>query len=381
MPIKILINALGISDSGGISVFSKLLEECMDETRFTFIFICHDNENIKQLIDYYKESMHITFHLIRNRGIIHRLWFENIYFKSFIKQYGISLVYNFTGSGQFFSKTPQLVKIHNLLFYSKQLDKAYFKEHQYLKWLKQIYIKRFVFLAMVRHAMYIEIQSKHVKHAIADFLTINNKHFFIKSDIDYANNCPKYIRQYNFKKPITLLYIVGPHFSFLHKNIKDFIEAMCILNEENIDFSIKITLTQNQLEESGLWNKKLNHRTQFLGYIKDKKEIGSLFQNNTILISTSIIETLGLHVIEATLNGILTIVPNENYARQVYGKDILHYDLFNPKSLVHRILDILSNDPWECCAKIKKQKQYLIMNENKKMNTIFDIFNILIGKS
>jgi glycosyltransferase involved in cell wall biosynthesis len=381
MPTKILINALGISDSGGISVFSKLLEECMDETRFSFIFICHDNENIQQLVNHYKESMYITFYLIRNRGIIHRLWFENIYFKSLIKQYGIALVYNFTGSGQFFSKTPQLVKIHNLLFYSKQLDKAYFKKRQYLKWLKQIYVKRFVFLTMIRHAKYIEIQSEHVKYAIADFLTIDNKHFFIKSDIGNLYSYPKYTRQYNFKKSITFLYIVGPHFSFLHKNIIDFIEAMCILNEENIDFSIKITLTQNQLEESGLWNNKLNHRTQFLGYIKDKKEIEALFQNNTILISTSIIETLGLHVIEATLNGILTIVPNENYAKHVYGKDILHYDLFNPKSLVHKISVLLSNDPRECCAKIKKQKQYLIMNENKKMNTIFEIFNTLIRKS
>lgn len=381
MTKKILINAFGINDSGGITVFSKLLEECRNENRYTFLIVCHENENINQLINSYKQSAHITFYIIQNKSILQRLWYENICFSSIIKNHSVSLVYNFTGSGQFFSKVPQITKIHNLLFYSEQLERVYFKQRKYLQWIKQIYIKRLVFLTMLQNVKYIEVQSEHVKQAIGNFISIKKKHFFIKSDITIDENRIEKIRSYDFEKPLILLYIVGPHFSLLHKNVIDFVDAMCLLHEEKISFSIKITLTQKQLEESGLWEKKLNDKTEFLGYIKDKQELKALFQNNTILISTSIIETLGLHVIEATLNGILAIVPNEDYAKSVYGKDTLNYDLFNPPSLADKILTITSKNTEECYARIKKQQQYLIMNESSKMNHIFDIFDTVLRDS
>ena len=47
----------------------------------------------------------------------------------------------------------------------------------------------------------------------------------------------------------------------------------------------------------------------------------SLFYDNTVLISTSVVETLGLHVIEGIKNGVIIITPNEQYADVVYGKN------------------------------------------------------------
>ena len=46
----------------------------------------------------------------------------------------------------------------------------------------------------------------------------------------------------------------------------------------------------------------------------------SLFYDNTVLISTSVVETLGLHVIEGIKNSVI-ITPNEQYADVVYGKN------------------------------------------------------------
>ena len=54
-----------------------------------------------------------------------------------------------------------------------------------------------------------------------------------------------------------------------------------------------------------------------------------LFCDNTILISTSVIETLGLHVIEGIKNGVITIAPDEEYANTVYGENMFKYELFN----------------------------------------------------
>ena len=78
--------------------------------------------------------------------------------------------------------------------------------------------------------------------------------------------------------------------------------------------------------------------------MNDPREVEALFRDNTVLISTSIIETLGLHVIEAIKNGILTITPNEYYANEVYGEDQYCYELFSDKSLSNTIMNILNDE-------------------------------------
>ena len=83
----------------------------------------------------------------------------------------------------------------------------------------------------------------------------------------------------------------------------DFTSAMLELNERGVDFEINITLTNVQLSNSKVWDLSLSSKTNFLGYINDQEKMTELFCDNIILISTSIIESLGLHVIEGIKNG------------------------------------------------------------------------------
>ena len=168
---------------------------------------------------------------------------------------------------------------------------------------------------MLRRAQYIEIQSKHVEACLSDFINFTNKRFFIKSDIDVVNSSIKAPKRYDFSKKIKFLYIVGPHFDYIHKNFYDFTTGMVDLIKLGVNFEIDITLTEDQLAISSLWNKSLDSRTNFHGYLNDPQDVEALFCDNTVLISTSIIETLGLHVIEAIKN-----VRDDNYV----------YNLENP---------------------------------------------------
>ncbi len=43
--MNILINALGIQDSGGITVLDKVLDECSRYTLDDYLIVCHDNTN------------------------------------------------------------------------------------------------------------------------------------------------------------------------------------------------------------------------------------------------------------------------------------------------------------------------------------------------
>ena len=377
--MNILINALGITDSGGIAVLDKFLYECLkDPLDRRYLIIANDNVNIMKLLGKYKESTLFKFLFINNKGFIHRLFYENLIFRGLVKEHCIDLIYNFSGTAQFFTKVPQLVKVHNLLFYSKKLDGFYQEKRLFLRWFKDIFVKRIVFIQMFNFATHLEIQSSHVKQNLSDFINTKSKVFYVKGDIDVTDNAFHAPRQYDFSKKIKFLYIVGPHFESLHKNLQDFTNAMLDLTEVGVDFEINITLANEQLSESKVWDVSLNSKTNFLGYISDQEKMTELFCDNTILISTSVIETLGLHEIEGIKSGVITISPDEEYANAVYGENMFKYELFGKNSLSNTIMTAINCKEFYS-DKILSIQDDLRQSEMSKFGSILDVFDEVIN--
>jgi glycosyltransferase involved in cell wall biosynthesis len=375
---NILVNALGIKDSGGISAFVKTLRELSGREGYRYIVVCNKEKNIEYVIKNYNNDDSFLFIFVPSYGAVYRLLYENFYFKKIIYKYNVGLVYNFSGIAQLSLPVPQLVKVHNLLLYCTKLDRYYFKHNLYFDWLTKIFIKRMVFLFLLKKADYFEMQSDHVINHLADFINLKSKKVFIKSDIDISSELINLPKDYDFFNKINILYIVGPHFNSPHKNFLDFVNAMTTLKESGIEFEISITLTKKQLKESCLWDDSLNNITNFLGYIENNDELYRQFTNNTILISTSIVETLGLHVIEAIQHGCVAIVPSEKYSFTVYGPDIYTYNLYDIKDLFLSIMNVVtSKDPEDIKLNVNKTISYLNKKERQKIDDIVDIFNII----
>jgi hypothetical protein len=376
--MNILINAFGIVNSGGISVLEKISDELLQSQHNQYVFICNNNDAIMKLIDKYKDRNNFEFKIVNHKGILYRMYFENFIFKKIVINHTIDLIYNFSGSKQFFINIPQLIKVHNLLFYYKKLDDSYKQNSQFILWIKQIFFKRIVFKLMLNRSKHIEIQSSHVKSCLLDFIDTREKLFYVKSDIDTSNGVFHTPKQYDFSQKIKFLYIVGPHFKHLHKNLIDFTCSMLEIINKEIDFEINITLTNDQLNNSEVWNASLNPKTNFLGYINDQKKMTELFCDNTILISTSVIETLGLHVVEGIKNGVITITPDEEYANTVYGENIFKYELFNKDSLVSVIMSII-NCKESYSGKILSIQDDLRLSEMSKYSSILGVFNEVLN--
>jgi hypothetical protein len=375
--INILINALGIADSGGISVLKKLLHECAKNTLHKYCVVCNQNENVCKLLKEFSNFNNISFNLVPSKGFLYRLYYENILLKKLITRQ-IDLVYNFSGSFQLWIDKPQIIKVHNLMFYSSILDGFYKEQGYFFLWFKHILLKRVFFKFMLNKSKYIEIQSNHVKDGLSEFIDIKNKFFFIKSDIDVNEDVFCTPRQYDFSKRIKFLYIVGPHFEYPHKNLSDFSRAMLSLTKQGVDFEIDITLSLDQLNSSKVWDSKLNKQTNFLGYIDNKKAINALFCDNTILISTSVVETLGLHVVEGIKNGVIVVTPDAKYADAVYGKNRFKYSLFDNNSLLNTINSVIDcGESYD--KKILSQQGYLKISEGNKFKNINDVFNEVLN--
>ena len=376
--INILINGFGLTDSGAITVFEKLLNELSAISSIKCNIVCYGGGNLDFLISKYSTNNNVNFIVTLNRSLFYRFYYENFIFRKIIHNKSIQLLYNFSGTYQFFIKIPQLVKVQNLLCYSKNLDLTYQRKNLFFVWSKQVFLKRLIFTFMLSKSKHIEIQSSHVKSSLLDFIDEGEKVFYVKSDIDISDGEFQAPKQYDFSKKIKFLYIVGPHFEVVHKNLKDFTNVMLDFNDQNIDFEINITLTHKQLNDSKVWNASLNSKTNFVGYMDNKEKVAELFCNNTILISTSVVETLGLHVIEGIKNGIVTIVPDEEYANEVYGEKVFKYELFNKDSLMNTTMRVINYiEPYD--EMILSIQDDLRLSEMAKFSTIKDVFNEVIN--
>jgi hypothetical protein len=374
--INVLINAFGIIDSGGARVLEKLLKELSANPSYQCHIVCNRSRSLEHLISKYNIYTNVHFITLPKHGLWYRFYYENFTFRRIVSKKNIRLIYNFSGSHQFFIKIPQLVKVQNLLFYSKKLDFSY--QHQALfLWIKHVF-KRSLFRLMLNKSKHIEIQSSHVKSYLIDFIDTQEKAFYLKSDIEISNVVFQAPKQYDFSNKINFLYVVGPHFELIHKNLIDFTSAMLVMNDKDIDFAINITLTHEQLKNSKVWNASLNSKTNFLGYISNQEKMSQLFCDNTILISTSVIETLGLHVIEGIKNGILTIAPDEKYANSVYGKNMFKYELFNKDSLVRAIMSAV-NYKKSYSEKILSIQDDLRQSEMSKFDSILNVFDEVLN--
>lgn len=372
--MNVLINGIGISDSGGVTVLEKVIGECLEARELNkFTILLSSSDLIDTVVKRYQKYDFLSFRTFTFKGYTQRLCYENFKFRSLINIYDIDLVYNISGSAQFFLRCPQLLKVHNLLFYSKSLDSCYRKKTRFILWIKQVYLKRVIFKFMLGRSKYIEIQSRHVKTCLLDYINIENKLIFIKSDVDVANAAFSQPKKYDFSKKLKFLYVVGPHFEYIHKNFLDFVSGMIAINKLNVDFEINITLEKGQLTESGIWNELLTPKTNFHGYIDDPEKMRALFSDNTILVSTSVIETLGLHVLEGIKNGVVTITPNEDYAQVVYGKKSYSYELFDSNSLCKTVKSIIK-DADIITDTIMDQQKYIRENEETKFNNIVEVF-------
>jgi glycosyltransferase involved in cell wall biosynthesis len=369
----ILFNALGIRDSGGLRVLQLELGKYNEETYPGYILVCNDSQYMRQIIEDYKYVKNFKILIHKASGYWNRFYYENVVFKKIVNKYNVDIIYNFSGSSQPFIKTRQLIKMQNLSNYSKKLDSAYWRQYSFMLWIKQVLIKRVILNLIRPKQAYIEIQSSHVEAEMANLVNTKKMLFFVKSDVVVTDDEFCKPKSYNFSKTINILYIVGPHFELLHKNFTDFVKAMAVLKKQGFDFKIDITLTREQLNSSQIWDESLNDKTNFLGYIGDKEKMRKLFSNNTILVSTSIVETLGLHVIEGIKNGVITIVPNENYANSVYGGNVVKYELFNKNSLFEKIATIINSNK-SYSANILSVQDDLRKNEKKKFNSILEVF-------
>ena len=120
--MKVLVNAFGISSAGGITVLKKTIYEFLENQENQYYIFVFNNQSILNLVQEFNNIDNIHFKISNYYGLLFRLLRENLYFLSFVLKNKTSLIYIFTGTRQLLFEILTIVKIQNLLFFTKKLD-------------------------------------------------------------------------------------------------------------------------------------------------------------------------------------------------------------------------------------------------------------------
>ena len=85
-----------------------------------------------------------------------------------------------------------------------------------------------------------------------------------------------------------------------------------------------------------------------------------------------------MHVIDGIKNGVITIAPNEDYARTVYGDSMNLYDTLNSDSLLNVIQVVLKSEGLHSELILSLQDR-LKKSEAAKCHNILDVFKRVVN--
>ena len=123
--MKVLVNAFGISSAGGITVLKKTIYEFLENQENQYYIFVFKNQNILNLLKEFNNIDNIHFKIYNDYGILFRLLRENLYFLSFVLRNNISLIYNISGTRQLLFGIPTILKIQNIVYWTKKLDSEF----------------------------------------------------------------------------------------------------------------------------------------------------------------------------------------------------------------------------------------------------------------
>ena len=339
------INTIGTRGGGCETVLNSLLrgleksEYCRSLISHVFVFTLP-----KETYDFtYKTKDNfikiIYCSRLTDNAIIRYAWL-NVSFSKLVRNHKCDIVLNMSGVAGSLPIT-QAIFLQNSIYFSAEAIQTYFTKNVPIekKLRKSIEIPLFKYFlrSSCKKSETLIVQSNIMKN-------------WVEQEIDSAVGKVQVVRpavplmlMREFTTPIvgsesrtTFLYIGNDE---PYKNLKIIFETAkrCHSHQPNWTFCLTTKKPKNFPEE-------LTKNVRFLGSL-GKQELLSEIENATALIMPSLVETVGLPLIEAHECGLPIVVADRPYAKELCGSAAIYFDPLDPQSLENALESIRKKSP------------------------------------
>ena len=337
--MNVLINAITITDGGGVVVLNRLLE-----------FMHQKDPNISWYIT--AETKVLSYLSLSDKMIgipcswarkspLHLLYWYEVELPKILSQVKANLCFSHTN---FLSRRrlpcPSFLLVHNAGFFSDLFTQLQLQCYTSLKdaflWKQKI---KWAYYS-IKHATAVTVQTKTLADKIIARLNISpEKIFTIPHGIGLLNNIHSIARTF----PTETSWRIGYITKFgVQKDFDTAIKALSLLKQARIPIKLILTLDSKMKEYSRIAQKiqqyDVEDRVENVGDITD------------LFIFPSIIESFGFTLVEAMANGLPIIVADSDSNREVAGIAGRFFPLRDDKNLAAMIMYFMNNQYAYCLA-------------------------------
>lgn len=302
--MKIMVFDVPAENGGALSVLNDFYKDYSTDEENEYIFVVSkpelkDTKNIKVLrFPWVKKSW------------FHRLYFDNFIAHKLVKKYEVDEILSLQNIIIPNCKCKQTLYVHNSIPFSEY---RFSLRKNKLLWIYQNILGKKIFKSIIK-ADNVIVQTNWMKNECISKVGINES----KIEVVMPNRCLKVTKEFK-ETTESLSTFFYPASAVEFKNHKIIVEACMRLKKEKINnYKVIFTIYGNENENiKKLYNiiKENNLPVQFIGTISKKRVFE--YYTKSILIFPSLIETVGLPLLEARAHKSIIIANDTNFALEM----------------------------------------------------------------
>lgn len=349
--MNVLINAITITEGGGIVVLGRLLE-FMNQRDPKITWFVTAEKNILTHLPSSQQIIGIPYSWAR-KSPLHLLYWYEIELPRIIKKVKASLCFSHTN---FIPRRrlscPSFLLIHNAGFFSDPFTRLQLQYYNTAKdaflWKQKIKWVNY----SIQHATAITVQTNVLADKINNRLKIpKEKIFVIPHGLGLLNHVNTIIRSF----PTETCWRIGYITKFgVQKDFETVFRAVSRLKKTGIPIKLILTLNPQIKEYPPIFEKirayEIEDVLENLGDITNADTIRKVYESLHLFLFPSIIESFGFTLVEAMGCGLPVLVSNSDSNREVASHAGLFFPLGDDEKLTDLITYLMNNKHAYCLA-------------------------------
>lgn len=311
--MKIIINNIAASDAGALSILKSFYEYLLtlEKNEYEWIFILSDR--------YFEETDNIKIVIRKDvkKSWFHRLGFDLMYGHKTINSYKPDAMVSMQNTIVHGVTCPQVLYMHQSIPFQETKKFSLIKSNERLFAIYQYFIGILI-KNSINRADKTVVQTNWIKEAVLKKTKIMDEK--IVTILPPLHDVSLYIKEDSFVNT-SFFYPASNH---IYKNHACIYEASKILISEGVkDFTVTLTIDSDKSVDT----------IDFAGRLPFAKVMDKY--NSSTLIFPSILETVGLPLMEAMQMGTIILAADCAYSREVLGEyqNAYFFDPFQPGEL------------------------------------------------
>lgn len=325
--MHLVVNAVGVKHSGGATVLLDFLNAALREPRVSQITVfCSPNTKRKFELPP-SSKLHSIEQPIAEYSIARLLWTE-VFLSQRCRHINADIVFCMTGVGRTHSELPSVTLIQQSLPFSGEALRCY----TFLARLKMRLLKEQMRLSC-RSAHRVFVQTPTMQKWVTHQLSITPERVsVVLPSVQLDKILLNDIARESKHAPI-ILYVGN---TSPYKNVESVAEGMRLLRSKyasNVEFHLTWPLDHPICQQTGI---------KCLGFLT-KDQLVRAYQQATMVVMPSLVETVGLPMLEAMSLGTPVLAANRPYAHDICQDAAVFFDPLSPEDFALKAMQILSS--------------------------------------